>query len=139
MDYIIGENKRNSNSPSITTHEQILDEQFKAADDELLIKIATHVERNYPGHGWNIGVSHADGLVRINIPLFMGSVRFYVIKIRELQTDPSLLMVTKACGEILERLNLPRSGFSASDFVDLVNNSPVGRGSTYGTKTFDSS
>ena len=138
MVHIIGENKEKAQK-NINTHEQILDERFKTVDDELLLKIATHVERQYPGHGWNIGVSHADGLVRLSIPLFMGSINFYVIKIRELQTDPSLNMVTKACGEILERLNLPRSGFHAGDFVDLVNRSPHGRGSTYGTKTFDKS
>lgn len=138
MVHIIGDHKEKADR-KITTHEQLLDEQFKTADDELLLKIARHVETHYPGHGWNIGVSHADGLVRLSIPLFMGSINFYVIKIRELQTDPSLHKVTKACGEILERLNLPRAGFNPAEFVDLVHRSPVGRGSTHGTKTFDKS
>lgn len=127
--------QRNRYTP-VKTQEEIIDEQHKDADDRLLFNIARHIEAHYPGHAWKVGVSHREGIVRISIPLFMGSVNFYVIKISDLKTDPGLKGVTRACGEILERCGIARSGFRESELQSAVQRHPI-RGTTYGSPNFD--
>lgn len=108
------------------------DDPYAAADAELAQKIYSVVNRYYPNHPWKIISNIEQGIVQINLPLFMG-INYYVIKVSHLKNDPSLKLVKNACGEILERYQIPRQGFDRDHFQTAVAAMPYGtRGSIHG-------
>lgn len=106
------------------TEESIPEDPFRQRDLFLTNRIAETIDLHYPGHPWKVIVSHQQGVVRIQIPHFMGVQNWYVIKIKNLTSDPGLRRVVRACGEILERYQIPRSNFSRDHFVNALNAIP---------------
>jgi len=96
---------------------------YKAADLLLTKNIADIVQRHYANHPWMIEVSHAQGVVMISIPLFMGP-RKYVVHLATLKNDPMMASVLRGCGEILERYNIPRQKFSEGHFLTALSGIP---------------
>ncbi len=97
----------------------------KVADLMMVNAISEVVERHYPGHPWFIKVMHAQGVVLISIPLFMGATNQYVVKIHDLKSDPGMRCVIRACGEILERYNIPRQRFDRDHFLNALYGTPI--------------
>ena len=60
----------------------------------------------------------------ITIPMLLRNWN-YVLHLSDLKGDPGFRSVGRAAGEILERLRLPRSAFSASDFTDAILRQPL--------------
>ena len=98
-----------------------------AADLALTMRIAETLERHYPGHPWMVQVSHDSGCAFIKLPIVMKSMERYVLHIDKLNMDPALRAVVRAGGELLERYNMPRTGFSLDPFLSAREAGPYGR------------
>lgn len=89
----------------------------KARADFFMTKqIAEKLEQHYPGYPWFVQVSSHQGIAQIKIPILMGD-HAYVIHLTDLASDPGLGCVLEAGGQILERFEMPRAGFSEAEFI----------------------
>ncbi len=104
---------------------------FKAADLFLTGQVADVLQRHYPGHAWLIEVSHAQGVVMLSIPLFMGRNKF-VLHMTNLKSDPGLRRVVRAGGEILERYRIPRQRFGLDHFLTALDAVPIHKRAHHG-------
>lgn len=98
---------------------------FAAADVELTKKVAAVLQAYHGNVPFMAEVSHRQGLVTISIPTLMGNGACYAVHIKSLHSDPGMKAIRNACGELLERFRLPRSGFSPSDFAIAINSRPL--------------
>lgn len=97
------------------------------ADLALTKRIADVLERHYPQHPWMVEVSHAQGVAYISLPIIMRRNQRFVLHVDRLKSDPSLRAVVRAGGEILERHNVPRSGFRLDHFLNARARNPMNR------------
>lgn len=95
-----------------------------AARDMAMCKaVADTLERHYPGHAFMIGCDHEQGMLHVQLPyadLATAQGRKegqygYCVKIGDLNSDPSLSLVVKAGGEMLERYRLARGKYREGD------------------------
>ena len=93
---------------------------FLTADLTLTARIAAALERHYPAHPWMVKVQHAHGVAMVSLPLLMKQP--YILHIDKL--DPGLNRVVMAAGELLEKLNMPRHGFSLDRFLHAREQGP---------------
>lgn len=100
---------------------------YLTADVTLTKRIADCLNHHYPAHPWLVQVTHAQGVAMIKLPLIMPKNDHWVIKISTINVDPSLKCVMRAAGEILERYNMPRHGFSLDKFLVAREAGPYGR------------
>lgn len=98
-----------------------------AADTALARKVGETLQRHYADHPWLVEVDHAQGVVMISLPIIMPRNRKYVLHTSSLAADPGLRAVIRAGGEILERYNVPRSGFSLDRFLEAREANPANR------------
>ncbi len=125
-------------TPSGTTYEKpnlgdyAEDDPYMTADLTLTAGIAAVIEQHYPGHPWLIQVTHKQRIVKINLPLLMGSVNWYVIPIEKFKTDPGMKCVVEGCGEILERYEIPRNAFSRDHYLAALHDIPPYLRGTHG-------
>lgn len=96
-------------------------------DLALTKRIAETLERHYPSHPWMVEVSHAQGVAYISLPIVMKRNRKFVLHTDRLKADPGLRAVVRAGGEILERHNVPRSGFRLDHFLRARAANPINR------------
>lgn len=69
---------------------------------------------HYPGHFWEVTVSHEQGIATIAIPILMGTNEKYILKLAKgIQPDD----IMRAGGDLLERWNIPRSGLDLPAFL----------------------
>lgn len=111
-------------------HQLERDEQDPAARADVFLAkhIGERLNHWYPGHAWFVEVSHVSGIAKISIPLVMGPDRAFVLHIKAIHSDPSMSLVMKAGGEILERYKMPRAGFDTADFMAAIKKyAPLGR------------
>lgn len=110
-----------------------LPDLYAAADAELTKGIVRALETDPQTRGpfWYIEVSHEAGIVKINIPTLMPQNRAYVVKIDDLINDLMLRKVVKGCCELLERFNIPRTGFSEADLMAAIHKNPLGHRGKY--------
>lgn len=95
-------------------------DRFTNADLHLTKAVATTVQSFYPGHPWRVEVSHAQGIIKIQLQPFMGPTHWHVIHISSAKVVSELrTKVMRACGEILERYQVPRARFSLDDFLHV--------------------
>lgn len=73
-------------------------------------ELATVINREYPGCLFIVEPNFKGGIVRIRHPLLPAKWG-YTLFLRQLYSDPSLKCVVDACGELLERFNLPRGRY----------------------------
>lgn len=95
-----------------------LDEANKAMCRLLGEKLAT----TYPGYPWGVISEIEQGIVKICLQGFTQWP--VVIRISSLKGDPSLKLVTKFAGELLERLMLSRESFSMADWQTALRRLP---------------
>lgn len=93
-----------------------VEEDIHAQHDlDLSRRIGEVLERHYPGHFFLVEVDSRGGIAHISIPILTENWR-YNIPLPLLHGDPSMRMVVKAGGEILERWRIPRSGLDVAAF-----------------------
>lgn len=103
-------------------HDGIASDPDAVRNLELAMVISEWVNRDgqFANHPWMIKVSHFQGIAMISLPVIMGQNDYYTIPLTMLSEK----VVKNACGEILERIGLPRTGFSESEWVTAVHKVP---------------
>lgn len=90
------------------------DGRFDAVNKTLCREIGKKLAQHYPGHPWGVMAEAEHGIVKIALQGFTQWP--YLIRLSTLKADPGLKSVVKAGGELLERLQMPRGGFSFADW-----------------------
>ena len=85
-----------------------------AANAEMCRRVGRKLAEAYPGHPFGVVSEIEHGIVKICLQGFTQWPM--VIHVSTLKNDPGLRRVVKYGGEILERLGLPRKGFSSADW-----------------------
>lgn len=86
-----------------------------AANARLVKLVGKKLSEAYPGHPWGVQAEIEHGIVRVSL---MGFAQWpYVIHVSTLKNDPGLRSVVEAGGHLLERLKMPRKGFSLADYL----------------------
>ncbi len=100
--------------PEYESH--VLDEHgdLKAANDSLCQDVGRALAKFYPGHPWYVLAEIESGIVRVAIQGFLQWP--YIIHVKTLKSDPHMKIVREAGGHLLERLRMPRKGFSIADW-----------------------
>jgi hypothetical protein len=88
--------------------------RFDAANEAMCKRVGNKLAQTYPGHPFGVIAEVEHGIVKVCLQGFTQWP--YVIKVDTLKGDPSLRSVVKAGGELLERLKMPRKGFSFADW-----------------------
>jgi hypothetical protein len=92
-------------------------EKDKAFRDVMLATTIGQVaEKEYPGHHFRVDYESDHGIVTLTHPLAPKNT-FYVIKLRDLASDPGYKSVKKAAGELLERAFQPRGKRREEDWA----------------------
>lgn len=79
-------------------------------------RIGVHVAGLHRGYIFRVVYDSRNGVILISLPDLMPASRFYIVKIAEFDSDPSLKCITRACGELLERHHLARGRFNADEW-----------------------
>lgn len=86
----------------------------------------------YPGHAWMVEVrmNRDGGVIQLQIRGLMPANYWHTIHLSSILTDPNgKATVRKAAGELLERYNIARTGFSADQWQQALQSFPInGRG-----------
>ena len=88
---------------------------FKLRDFEAAGMMSRWLQREYPGHFWAINCDLRQGVVMFNIPVLMGTDKWYVIN---LSTHDIVEGLKKGAGEILERYRLKRGRLQLDQFLE---------------------
>lgn len=87
---------------------------YDAANDAMCRLVGNKLAQTYPGHPFGVISEIEHGIVKVAL---QGFIQWpYIIKVNTLKGDPSLRSVVRAGGELLERLKMPRKGFSMADW-----------------------
>jgi hypothetical protein len=97
------------------------------ADLAMTKRIASTLERHYPGHAWKVMVTHRGGVAQIALPILMKPHEGFVLHLSNLYSDPGLKAVVRAGGDILERYKMPRQAFDLDHFLTARSTSLFGR------------
>lgn len=89
---------------------------YKDFDQFVGSRIEEILKYHYPGYPWKCISDAFQGMVYFNIPVLMGATLHWTIRLAE-WSDLNPKLVIDGGGEVLERLNLPRTGFDAASFV----------------------
>lgn len=103
--------------PGAITHEAGLFNEhgeFDGANEALTKLVGEHLGKHYPGHPWGVSSEIEHGIVRICLQGFAQWP--VIIHVASLKGDSSMRAVTRHAGELLERLKMPRKGFSLTDW-----------------------
>jgi len=91
-----------------------------AGETELAKKILFKLWSVYPKRDWKVHVDIPGGICAIKLPRLHHSALGFNFPLDMLAADPAMLIVTRAGGELLERLNLSRGRFSKAEMVDRI-------------------
>jgi hypothetical protein len=89
------------------------------------------LHRHYPGYPWFVEVrgDKYNAVIQLQIRGIMPPDRWYVVKFRDVLTDPGgKRTILKGAGELLERYNIPRSGFTTDHWRAALERFPIGNG-----------
>jgi hypothetical protein len=95
-------------------------------DFDIWVASGVHhiLTKHYPGYPWKAICDSRQGLVYFNIPILMGATLHWTIKLAQWE-DFAIggeRLVIEGGGQLLERMNLPRTGFEAGSFLDARDN-----------------
>jgi hypothetical protein len=85
----------------------------------------------YPNHPWKIEIKPPnkfgqDGVIQIQLAPWMGPKLWYTIWTDSVRTHNDMrIRVMRVCGEILERYQVPRQGFSGDEFHSAMQSLPI--------------
>lgn len=87
----------------------------QASAESLLRRLAEHLSNVYPKHPWHIDMTSDYSVIRIRL-YYPNCMNYgYILHTLDVQSDPDLKLVTKAGGELLERLFLSRGKSTGID------------------------
>lgn len=89
------------------------------------------LHRSYPGHPWFVEVrgDRLGAVIQIQLRGVMPPDRWYVVKFNDVLTDPGgKRTVLRGAGELLERYQIPRTGFSIDEWKLALQRFPIGNG-----------
>lgn len=98
--------------------DDIFQDMLRPADVALAKQIEGFLQRNYPRQAkkFRAEVDHAQGVVTLTLPALMGPINVYVLHIERLKLISYFVKdLHEACGQLLERFNLPRDSRYFSD------------------------
>ena len=100
----------------ITTENGLFNDQgeLDAANHALAQLVMDKLNNDYQGHPWNVAAEIEHGIVKFYLQGFQQWPM--VIHVSSLMGDPSMRVVRKFGGELLERLGMPRKGFDLADW-----------------------
>lgn len=98
---------------------------FAAADLALCDRVGAVLKQHYPLHPIRVKVSHKAGIVQIQALQGWGDY-WYIVKIRDLDTDPSMKRIVRAIGEVFERMGMSRQNFNVADWHAAWKANPIG-------------
>lgn len=96
--------------------------EYDLANSALMHHVMGVLEKNFPGNPWSVEAEVEQGVCKIGLQGF--DQWKHVIHIKSLKGDPKLTPVVTAAGELLERLNMPRGGFTLGDWRSALNKHP---------------
>lgn len=80
-------------------------------------RIGEILSHHYPGYPWKITSNAQQGIVHFSIPVLMGPTLNWLIRLAQ-WGDLNPKMVIDGAGQLLERMNLPRTGFEVMSFLE---------------------
>lgn len=98
------------------------DGAYDAANAAMCQLLGEKLATTYPGYPWGVMSEIEHGIVKIAIQGFTQWP--VVIRVNSLKGDPSLKLVVKFAGELLERLQLSREKFKMDDFMAATHRLP---------------
>lgn len=103
---------------------------FKWVNIETAKWVAAMLERTYPGHPWVAVCNTRGGVILIQILGLMPANRWFTCKLHDVKSDPGgRNTILRAAGELLERYQIPRRGFSDDHWHEAMARAPInGRG-----------
>jgi hypothetical protein len=84
------------------------DDLVAGFDQQIAKDVASILVQKYFGYEWYVMAESRQGIVAFCIPDLMGPTLKYVIKLGAF-ADLTPELITRSAGELLERMNLPRS------------------------------
>lgn len=93
----------------------------KKFDMWVASKVCATLDRHFPGYPWSANCDAKQGVIYFGIPVLMGPTLRWVIRLAEWE-DLTEKLVMQGGGQLLERFNLPRTGFEAASFVHARDN-----------------
>lgn len=100
---------------------ELRSEPFHAVEgqDVVLAKDAADtLNRHYPGHLWAVNVNSEGGVMIIK-NMSISALYGMVLHLKNVYQDPTLRMVIRAAGELLERAHMARKGWNG-EFAKVV-------------------
>ena len=95
---------------------------YDAANAAMCKLLGEKLAKTYPGYPWGVMSEIEHGIVKIAI---QGFTQWPItIRVNSLKGDPSLRLVVKFAGELLERLQLSREKFSMDAFMSATHRLP---------------
>lgn len=91
--------------------------QHEKHDQQLAERIGLVLHNHYRGHFWKVHVDSAQGVAMIKLAVLMGDTEWFIIKLRDLFSDPDMKCVMRAGGNLLERHKMPRSTIDMGAFL----------------------
>lgn len=79
-------------------------------DEQTAMRVGAHITSHYPNVLFRVAVDSPNGIIRLFHPLLPAKWG-YTVHLREFNSDPSMRCITRACGELLERFNIPRGAY----------------------------
>lgn len=98
------------------------DGRFDEANAAMCKYLGEKLATIYPGYPWGVVSEIEHGIVKIAIA---GFTQWPItIRVNSLKGDPSLKLLVRLAGELLERLQLSREKFSMADFMSATHRLP---------------
>lgn len=97
------------------------DDEVKDFDIHVAKGVLDILARKYFGYPWYVMAETRQGIVAFRIPDLMGPTLHYVIRLAEF-TDLNADLVIRAGGELLERMNLPRTPIDMAAYLHARQN-----------------
>lgn len=117
--------KPRADSPLLTMRQSYVPPLDGSADDLaqfdtwIALQVAKVLTKHYYGYDWHVKADSRQGVVAFSIPSLMGPTLHMVIRLAEYKDlEPRLIM--RKAGELLERMNLPRSAVDIPEYYAAI-------------------
>lgn len=97
------------------------DDLVKEFDIHIAKGVLDILARKYFGYSWHVMAETRQGIIAFGIPELMGPTLRYIIRLAEF-TDLNADLIIKCGGELLERMNLPRSQIDMAAYATARQN-----------------
>lgn len=95
--------------------ERDLDGAMEPVNREFARRIYAHLDKQYPGHFWEVECQLQHGKLEIRLPHL--DIKGMFVNLHDLNGDPGLKTITKVGGELLERYRQKRGKFDEAGLL----------------------